>query len=100
VIIKTSSVVLPTQRLARIGFLHGCLIPLTYLLIVVERAAFAFLFSFARFFQPLFIGLISGGAYARLVLVGAHDHLVLDIQVWSLTTKAAISPSQLSAGTA
>ncbi len=80
------------------GFLHGCLIPVTQL-IVVKRVVLAFLVSLAQFFQPLFIGFFSGGAYARLVLIGAHDHLVLDIWVRSLTTKASIPSSQLTAGT-
>jgi hypothetical protein len=68
-------------------------------LVVVERAVFAFLVSLVQFFHPLFIGFFNGSVYTRDVLVGAHDHLVLDIRVGSLTTKAAIPLFQLAVGT-
>ncbi len=75
---------------------HQGLVPVIQL-VVVERFILAFLVPLAQLCQPFLIGLLGCSPNARLVLVGTHNHLVSDVGVRALTTKAPVTLSQLAA---
>jgi hypothetical protein len=94
------------QRLIRLLLVHAQtskdtltrqgLVPVIQL-VVVKRFILAFLVPLAQLCRPFLIGLLGCSLNARLVIVGTHDHLVSDVGVRALTTKAPVTSSQLAA---
>ena len=67
--------------------------------VIVKSFIPAFLILLAQLRQPFLIFLLGSSTNARLVLVGAHNTLVLNVGVGGPTTKALVTSSQFAMGT-